>query len=151
MYNGSKAALATASETWRIELQPLGVRTITLLTLAVKTNYFAKDLQVEIPKTSPYYKIRDFINSLTDGRLQANGITTRQFATKVVGEVEKGTVGEVWVGGDAFLARWAWWLSPRFVRVSLHSCRIGGWHLIQSQDMMMESFVPFKSEMAKAK
>ncbi|KAI9867944.1 MAG: hypothetical protein M1813_007766 [Trichoglossum hirsutum] len=124
MYNGSKAALANASETWRLELQPLGVRTITLITFSVKTNFFDGDNRTEIPETSNYFEIRDFIHGLTDGRLQASGISTRQFATKVVREVEKGAVGKVWAGGDAFVARWGWWLSPQFVRVSSVSSRV---------------------------
>lgn len=123
IYNSSKAALAAASETWRLELQPLGVRTITLVTLAVKTNFFASDLRLEIPETSEYFGIRNFIRDLTDGRMQASGISTRQYATKVVREVEKGTVGTVWAGGDALIARWAWWFSPQFVLVSTKSCR----------------------------
>lgn len=130
MYNGSKAALATASETWRRELHPLGVRTITLITLAVKTNFFAEDHRAKIPETSHYFAIRDFIHGLTDGRFQANGISPRECATKVVREVEKGTVGTVWVGADAFVARLAWWLSPQFVRVSFGSSTVEGGYLI---------------------
>lgn len=123
MYNGSKAALAVASETWRLELQPLGVRTITLITTGVKTNGFAKEREIQTPETSQYFAIKDFIHSISDGRLQNNAISAREYADKVVREVVKGTVGEVWVGTDAFIARWGWWLSPRFVRVSSVSSR----------------------------
>jgi len=133
IYNGSKAALATASETWRLELQPLGVRTITLITLAVKTDSIREVHQAEIPETSNYFVIRDFIHGLADGGLRSGGISTRQFATKVVREVEKGTVGPIWAGEYAFVGRWGWWLSPQFVR-----------------DMIMESVIPVASEMAKA-
>ena len=123
MYNGSKAALAMASETWRLELRPLGVRTITLITLAVKTNFFAEDRRVDIPETSYYSKIRNFIHGLTDGHLQDSGISAGEYATKVVREVEKGAVGVVWVGGNASITQWAWWLSPQFVRVSFEPSR----------------------------
>lgn len=118
MYNGSKAALATASETWRLELQPLGVRTITLVTLAVKTNSFADKPRYEIPEDSNYYEIRDFIYGLTDGRLQASGITPKEFAAQVIRAVENGSAGTVWAGGNASMTRFAWWLLPRFLRVS---------------------------------
>ena len=92
---------------------------MTLITLGVKTDHFiAESRQTDIPETSLYYKMRNFIYGLTDGRLQATGITTAQYARKVVGEIEKGTVGPLWVGGDAFLARVGWALSPQFVRVS---------------------------------
>lgn len=124
MYNGSKAALATASETWRHELQPLGVRTITLVTLAVKTNSFVDKPRSEIPENSNYSEIRDFIYGLTDGRLQASGITTREFAAQVIRAVENGAIGTVWAGGNASMARFAWWLLPRFLRVSFISSRV---------------------------
>jgi 1-acylglycerone phosphate reductase len=118
MYNGSKAALAIASETWRFELQPLGVRTITLITLAVKTNALKNRHRTEIPETSYYYDIRDLIYRLTDGSMQEGAITPRQYATKVVREVKKGTSGPVWAGTHATTGHWGWWLSPQFVKVS---------------------------------
>jgi 1-acylglycerone phosphate reductase len=118
MYNGSKAAFAMASETWRLELQPLGVRTITLITLAVKTNALKNHQSIEIPETSYYYRVRDFIYGRTDGSMQEGAVTPRQYATKVVREVEKGTSVPVWAGAHASTGRWGWWLSPQFVKVS---------------------------------
>jgi 1-acylglycerone phosphate reductase len=106
-----------ASETWRHELQPLGVRTITLITFAVKTNAMTNHHQTEVPETSYYYRIRDFIYRLTDGSMQEGAITPRQYASKVVREVEKGTSGPVWAGAHATSGRWGWWLSPQFIKV----------------------------------
>lgn len=121
MYNASKAALAAASETWRIELGPLGVRVIALITLGVKTNGFDGKVPHEIPQNSNYWHIRDFIDGLNDGRLQTSGITTKEYAAKVYREVEGGTVGMTWVGGSAGIARFSWWLLPRSLRVSILS------------------------------
>ena len=118
MYNGSKAAFAMASETWRLELQPLGVPTITLITLAVKTNAQNNHNRTEVPETSYYHRIRDLIYRLTDGSMQEGAITPRQYATKVVREVEKGTSGPVWAGTHASTGRWGWWLSPQFLKVN---------------------------------
>ncbi|EXJ91934.1 hypothetical protein A1O3_00484 [Capronia epimyces CBS 606.96] len=132
MYNGSKAALATASETWRLELQPLGVRTMTLITLGVNTGAFSRNLRPEIPKASPYFEVRDSIFGLAKDRFQASALSPGEYAARVVREVEKGTPGTVWVGKDAFMARLGWWLSPQFVR-----------------DWMVESFIPISSVMAK--
>ncbi|KAH6898234.1 short-chain dehydrogenase/reductase [Thelonectria olida] len=123
LYNSSKAAIAIASETWRAELQPLGVRTVTLVTCAVKTEFFSNYHGAELPEASRYFKIRDFIYGLRDGRLQAGAISSRQYATKVVREVERGTVGTVWAGTNAFLARLTWWLSPQPILVSFPSSR----------------------------
>jgi 1-acylglycerone phosphate reductase len=151
MYNGSKAALAITSETWRHELQPLGVRTITLVTLAVKTNSFVDKPRYEISENSNYSEIREFIYGLTDGRLQADGITTKEFATQVIRAVEGGATGTVWAGGNASMARFAWWLLPRFLRVSFVSPRIEQRkRLMRLKDMLVQSIIPLGREMAKA-
>ncbi|OTA82012.1 hypothetical protein M434DRAFT_85027 [Hypoxylon sp. CO27-5] len=118
VYNASKAALTMASETWRHELEPLGVRTVTLITCAVKTRGFDNYQRTEIAESSKYYEIRDFIYGVTDGRLQDNAISARQYANKVVREIEKGTVGIVWAGTNASLLRLATWLLPQSVFVS---------------------------------
>lgn len=120
MYNGSKAAMAHTSETWRLELQPLGVRTITLITLAIKTKEAPRNENIPpIPQSSYYYHIRDFIYDLTDYKLQQGPtLPVRDYALRVVREVEKGSVGMIWVGKNATMTKWAWWLSPRSIRVS---------------------------------
>lgn len=118
MYNSSKAALAAASETWRLELQPLGVRTITLMTCAVKTNFFSESNQPEIQETSPYFPIRKLVHEQGDGRMQAKAISAKQCTSQIVRLVKDGAVGTHWVGTDASMARLAFWLSPRWVLVS---------------------------------
>jgi 1-acylglycerone phosphate reductase len=118
VYNASKAALFTASETWRRELQPLGVRTITLATCAVKTRAFDEYRALELPETSQYHATRGLIQNIAEGHMQDGAISAKQFATKVVREVEKGTVGTVWAGTHAFLVRLTLWLSPQSALVS---------------------------------
>ncbi|OAP60526.1 hypothetical protein AYL99_05528 [Fonsecaea erecta] len=119
IYNSSKAAAILGSETWRLELAPLGVRTLTLVTAAVKSRVFANMTPVTIPENSYYYGIRDYIAGLCDGRMQEDGITARQFGLKVVRQVEKGNTGKYWVGGGAFSARFASWLLPDFIMDAL--------------------------------
>lgn len=119
MYNASKAALASASETWQRELQPLGVRTITLITLAVNTGSFADHEPFELPEGSRYHEIRNLLRGMADGRMQEGAISPRQYAAHVVREVERGTSGTVWAGTHASLYRWAWWLSPQSIKVHL--------------------------------
>ncbi|CZR65805.1 related to short-chain dehydrogenase/reductase [Phialocephala subalpina] len=134
LYNASKGALMIASETWRLELAPLGVRTITLMTGAVKTNFHA-NLNLNptpVPKDSYYYGVRDVIEGQSDGRMQANGKTPREFAAKVVHEVERGTCGKVWVGGGAGSARLGSWLLPQSVI-----------------DKMVENMIPVSARIAE--
>lgn len=121
IYNSSKAAAILGSETWRLELAPLGVRTLTLVTAGTKSNVFTNMGPPKIPETSYYYGIRDYVEELCDGRMQKDGITPEQFGAKVVREVEKGTTGKYWIGGGATSARFAVWLLPDWAMVSLHS------------------------------
>lgn len=104
-------------------MQPLGVRTITLITCAVKTKGFDEYKAPELPVASRYTGIRDFIYSLSDGHLQDNAISARQYALEVVREVKEGSVGTVWVGTDAFFARLGSAILPQsvFVRLSILS------------------------------
>ena len=119
MYNASKAALYIGSETWRRELEPLGVRTITLVTCAVKTNFFHTYQQVNLPENSRYTEVADLIRKSSDGRMQANAITAEQYAANVVRQIDKkSTVGPVWAGTSALMVRIALWLSPRPILVS---------------------------------
>ncbi|SPN99134.1 related to 1-Acyl dihydroxyacetone phosphate reductase and related dehydrogenases [Cephalotrichum gorgonifer] len=133
VYASSKAALVAGSETWRHELRPLGVRTITLITTGVKSNAFVEPKTFEFPDNSPYRGLQDLARDLNNGMLQDGAMNTRQYAAKVVRTIESGAVGQVWVGKDAFAARLGWWLSPQWVF-----------------DMIVESVVPFSREMAKA-
>lgn len=113
-----------ASETWRLELALLGVRTITLITGGVKTNFF-KNLNLNpmsVPENSYYYGAKGIIEGQLDGRAQNTGITSREYATKVVHEVEKGTSGKVWVGAGAGLARLGVCLLPQSIIVSAFRC-----------------------------
>ena len=112
MYNASKAAALLGSESWRLELAPLGIRTLTVITTAVKSNAFANLKPIQIPEDSHYYSIRDYITESSDGRLQNDGITPKQYGVKVVQEVEKGTTGKYWLGGSATSARFGAWLLP---------------------------------------
>ena len=106
------------SETWRLELAPLGIRVITLLTGGVKTKFFNNMIDNTLPKDSYYSSIRTSIESLTDGRLQAKGMDVKVYATKVVAAVEKGSTGKVWIGADAPLAAFGLRFFPQFVMVS---------------------------------
>ena len=151
VYNSSKAALVAGSETWRNELQPLGVRTITLITSGVKTNAFSENRAVELPETSHYFGVQDFLRGLGDGQLQSDAMDASVYAAKVVQHVEGGAVGPIWLGKDALLARLGWWLSPRSVFVSfLFNPSSPDMSLTQIQDMILESVVPVAGEMAKA-
>jgi hypothetical protein len=56
--------------------------------------------------------------------MQANGMNAKDYAEKVVGEVNRGTVGKYWVGGGATGAKWGSWLLPQWIIVSFRQTTI---------------------------
>lgn len=108
-----------ASGIWARELDPLGVRTLTLITTGVKTPAFENIPKPKISENSHYYVIRDYLDRLADGRLQEGAPDTRKYGLEVVGEIAKGTTGGIWVGKDAGINRWAWRWLPQSTFVGL--------------------------------
>ncbi|KAK8007621.1 NAD(P)-binding domain protein [Apiospora arundinis] len=116
IYVSSKAALAMASNTWRRELAPLGIRTITLITCGVKTKAFDNVEAPKIPADSYYHVIRDYLTGLVDGgQMQAGSMDAHRYARDVVRAVERGAEGEIWAGKDAFMARLGSLFFPRSI------------------------------------
>lgn len=106
-----------ATDIWRRELEPLGIRTMTLVTTSVRTPAFTKVTMPQVSENSYYYVIRDYLGRLADGRLQDGGPTALECGLRIVREVEKGTTGEVWVGKDAGMNHWSWRLLPASIFV----------------------------------
>ncbi|KAI4871002.1 short-chain dehydrogenase/reductase [Hypoxylon rubiginosum] len=132
MYNSSKAALIMASDIWRRELEPLGVRTVTLVTTSVKTPAFENVTMPRIPETSYYYVIRDYLYRLGGGQLQEGAPDPLTYGLGVVKAIEAGKVGEVWVGKDAGMNHWSWKLLPK-----------------STFDSMLDGFLKVSGELAK--
>jgi len=63
MYNANKAALHTYSDTLRVELAPLGVRVVTVVTRAVKSNITRTHRT--LPDDSYYCPLADHEGRLT--------------------------------------------------------------------------------------
>ena len=116
MYAASKAALVVGSEVWRLELAPLGVRTITLMTGGITTSFLANLPKLPLPDTSQYLSIEDIVQKQYEE--VPYGIAPAVFAAQVLRKVEQGATGKVWLGGAAFSARIALWLLPSVILVS---------------------------------
>ncbi|KAJ4355927.1 NADPH-dependent 1-acyl dihydroxyacetone phosphate reductase [Didymosphaeria variabile] len=100
VYAASKAALHAYSDTLRVELAPLGVRVITIVTGGVKSN-IARTHR-ELPSDSYYMPIADqYEKRLTLS--QQMGMDTQQYARSCVRHV---IGGESWFG--AVTKRWVW-------------------------------------------
>lgn len=116
-YNASKAALITAGEGWRLELAPLGVRVITLITGGISTKFLTKLEAVVLPEDSYYMSIKELIGEHPEK--VPLGMDPKYFALDIVGRVERGCKGKQWVGGGSYLAYIAVLLLPQWALVSV--------------------------------
>ncbi|OJJ46544.1 hypothetical protein ASPZODRAFT_66106 [Penicilliopsis zonata CBS 506.65] len=116
IYQATKAALIQAGEVLRLEMAPLGVRVMTLLTGGVDTNFLGNLPPVVLPENSYYTGIKDIIEHQPDRVPFA--ITPAKYAKDVVCQVENGTTGKYWIGGAASMARFSLWALPQWILVS---------------------------------
>lgn len=113
VYNASKAALHSYSDTLRVELAPFGVRVVVVRTGGVISNI--SRTHRTLPESSLYLPIADvYEKRLTHS--QANGIANEQYARSVVRQVlghpRRDTI---WEGGKSWLVWFVYNLFPRWV------------------------------------
>ncbi|CEJ86360.1 hypothetical protein VHEMI04085 [[Torrubiella] hemipterigena] len=114
LYGGSKAALEMMSETMRLELQPLGVRVLSIITGAVDTNIMNTVSPASIPDDSPY-KVKSVEDALTKMVKATDGIKRTpadEFSKTVVSDVLHGATGRVWRGEKAGTVKFMAKFSP---------------------------------------
>lgn len=111
IFASSKTAEARISETLKFELEPLGVRVVTIMCGSADTPMFAKPGgQMKLPKTSYYYNAQDTAyKERMDHQRQAMKVEV--LAEKLVRDIVGGARGQIWHGAFAPLVRWANWLS----------------------------------------
>ncbi|KAL8967266.1 MAG: hypothetical protein Q9197_005522 [Variospora fuerteventurae] len=114
VYNASKAALHSYSGALRVEVAPLGVRVITVVTGGVKSRI--SRVNRSLTEDSVYRKM-DADYRARQVHSQTVGMETRQYAQDVVMKVlaAEGWLWRtrtIWAGGAAGPVRWASWLLP---------------------------------------
>ncbi|KAI0881406.1 oxidoreductase [Annulohypoxylon maeteangense] len=99
-YAGSKSAFVTVSECLRLELQPLGVRVVTINVGAVKTNIFNNaPAHYELSPGSVYGPIEKQIGARVTGNdVSGQKDTPEVFARVLVARVLGGATGKVSCG-----------------------------------------------------
>ncbi|SMR57570.1 unnamed protein product [Zymoseptoria tritici ST99CH_3D1] len=101
VYGASKAALTTLSETLRLEVQPLVMRVVTVVTGIIETKLHENESVVELGETSFYL------------------LEVEEYARRVVKKIEFGGVNrKIYVGPLTALFIWIKWWCPQFLWVS---------------------------------
>jgi NAD(P)-dependent dehydrogenase (short-subunit alcohol dehydrogenase family) len=90
VYNASKAAAAAIAETFRTELAPFGIRTVNLLTGAVKTNFGPNRLvKPTLPPSSIYSIAKEEAQRVMDSTVIPDGSDAVQWAEGVVADLSR--------------------------------------------------------------
>jgi 1-acylglycerone phosphate reductase len=113
MYGSTKAALTNASEAWRLELAPFGVRVVTVITGAVASNFFANVPDYTSPPGSLYGAVEQNIRDIE--KQVGTFLPTEVYAEEVVAAVDGGHTGLLYRGNNSSLARFITAFAPTWV------------------------------------
>lgn len=108
VYNASKAALHSYSDSLRVELAPFGVNVITVVTGGVKSNISRTERT--LPEGSPYAPLEEHYVR-RQKHSQEVGKEANEYAREVVGKILAGDGWiwkrrTIWAGGAATLVGW---------------------------------------------
>jgi len=92
-------------EVLRIEMVPLGVKVLTIVTGSVKTNINVNGSGFEPKPESKYASIESNINNLAHGNDIPNQMSAEVYAEKVVNDILGGAKGKIWRGGNSTIVR----------------------------------------------
>ncbi|KAL1861648.1 hypothetical protein Daus18300_008764 [Diaporthe australafricana] len=112
IYNSSKAAVTMISESLRIELEPLGIRVMTIMLGQVSTQMYANTPPFHLLEGSPYEKIAGTITRSSKGDLNLNNEPADVVARNLVRDAISGRRGQIWRGGLAGTVYLTLWLLP---------------------------------------
>lgn len=115
MYSSSKYALNQISDTLRMELEPFGVKVVSLMTGAIESEISKKESVTEwrLPETSLYKSIEGEITKLYQGT-DLGYMKADEYADYVAKKVLGGAKRQIWKGRYStvtwimvkFLPRW---------------------------------------------
>ncbi|KAJ5632314.1 hypothetical protein N7490_008653 [Penicillium lividum] len=118
VYNASKAALTMFGETLRLEMLPLDIKVLTVITGAIETNIMKNGPAPILQESLPYSMAQEKIAKLASGDDGFERMKREEFAKKVVKDVLQGTSGKTWRGASASATRLAS-LMPSWMLVSM--------------------------------
>lgn len=117
VYSSSKAAVLNMSAVMRVELAPFDIKVVTLVTSAVKTEFFTNRTGGGVPESSAYSPVKEELEIMMSTSLaDKNGHDRYQVAESTVEELLKSPPPLfVRKGYAASLLAWALWLLPTWV------------------------------------
>lgn len=104
--------------TLRLELAPLNISVLTVVTGAIETSFMSNIQEPQFPKNSYYLPIEQTVKARARGEDGYPRMKSGVFAEKVVKDVLGGKTGKVWHGENATPT----WLANMLLPVSIIVC-----------------------------
>jgi short-subunit dehydrogenase len=100
-YNASKAAVASFTETMRLELAPFNIKVLNLVTGAVRSTFHVNAPRPQLPPHSLYAVAREPVERAMDNEDDAGDTDPSQWARDVVAQVSRRSPPYwVWAGSS---------------------------------------------------
>lgn len=126
IYSSSKAAVISLSDTMRVEFAPFGVTVVTLITSAVKTEFFRNRIGGTVPELSVYAPVKAVADAKLGGTFEdENGHEPWVVAQTTVDELLKEMpLKYIRKGYRARFLAFIYWLIPTWLMDSLNVLRL---------------------------
>ncbi|KAL2256714.1 hypothetical protein VTK26DRAFT_1231 [Humicola hyalothermophila] len=125
IYASSKSALTTLSETLRVEVEPFGVRVLTVMLGGCATNAHAGMPDLVLPAGSRYGAIWETIDRQKKGLVYGNRQDAAVAARNIVGDIVAGKKSYVWRGAAATLCWFCTTFLPNRLLVGIMNAEKG--------------------------
>lgn len=134
-YNASKAAVVSYSDTLRLEVQPLGLKVVTLFMGEVSTPLMATE-NINFGPNSLFRDVEEFIKERTTAHLE-KAMPPAEFARQVVHTVIDGKASFIWKGSNAFVVWLLDKVGPRTVFDSAMA-KMAGLHTVEAKSRIFK-------------
>ncbi|KAK4621881.1 Short-chain dehydrogenase ptmH [Fulvia fulva] len=115
VYGATKAATTILSESMRLELTPLDIRTVTLITGIIESNLHVNEVEHHLPANSYYKVTEDWLNERKKGTNRPPGMAAADYAKQFVDKVERGASGKTNIGHITPMFVYVKWWLPQFL------------------------------------
>lgn len=107
------------SESLRLELIPLRIRVVTVITGIIESNLHSNEPKKQLPAASYYKPVEGWLADRDSGKNRPPGMPAEKYAKEFVDRCESGAKGKIYIGPlTLFFVYLKWWM-PTFIWVSL--------------------------------
>lgn len=108
------------SETFRLELKPLGIRVATVITGIIETKLHDNEPRQAMSEESLYKPLEVWIDDRRTGKNRPPGMAVTKYAEQLAQKIEGGASGKVYIGTLTPLFVFLHWWMPTAIWVSAH-------------------------------